>query len=100
MALTIQVQRDSVTRTTTGAVSICLRLTCFNGTTEVLNKTFTVIYKTGMSVANLKTKVIESMQAVIDEYHEQQTLMTGAGLATAIADIQQTLQETEAALVG
>jgi hypothetical protein len=68
-----------------------IQLKCLTNSVEVLNKDYSVKYRTGDDIS-LKTDLfIKQMQKDIDNYKSEQAIFTNAQLDTAITTVQEGL---------
>ena len=91
MALSITVNKKSVTNTQERLYSITLELILTDTAGEGLIKDYSTEYRTGESVSVIKQNLISQMQNDIDSYKSAQTLSNNVALATAITDIKNSL---------
>ena len=91
MALIPTVTKKSVTRQMPKLWNITLNMILTDGSVEVLNKDYSVKYRTGDDIS-LKTDLfIKQMQKDIDNYKSEQAIFTNAQLDTAITTVQEGL---------
>ena len=74
MALTINVTKKSVTLQMPKLYNITLNLTCLDEQQEVLNKDFSVRYRTGDNIDDKASKFLKMMQYEINKYLEEQNI--------------------------
>jgi hypothetical protein len=84
MALTIQVTKKSVSQSMEGMWLINLNLSCLDGEIKVIDRDFSIRFKTGNDI-ELKVKAIrEEMQKAINQYKTEQVIFNHAKLTTAL----------------
>lgn len=87
MALTIEVTKTSVATGQPSLWNISLKLQAWTEpaqTTLVIDEDFTVVYRTGQDVEVEVKDVRERMQKKINDYNQEQVILTHADLDTAV----------------
>jgi hypothetical protein len=84
MALTLQVTKKSVQTSQRGLWIITLNLQGLDGTTEVINRDFSIRYKTGQDMEVKVKGIQEEMQELIANYKSEQVIFNHAKLTAAI----------------
>ena len=74
MALVIDVTKINVTLQMPKLYNITLNMTCTEDTVEVINKDFSIRYRTGDDINDKAVLFLELMQAEIDKYQEEQNI--------------------------
>ena len=91
MALTVLVTKKNVTQSQDGLWNITLNLACQDIAIEVINRDFSMRYKTGQDIEVVVKKIQEEMQRVINYYKSSQVIFNHAKLATAITYLNSNL---------
>ena len=85
--VTINVSKVSVRKAQEKMYSITLNLLVADGGTELINQDFSENHKIGYSVDYTVNRFKEKMQAVIDNYQEEQNILNSAQLDSAITTL-------------
>ena len=91
MALTLTVEKRSVTETMGKMWSIVLNLSALDGTDVVVNKDFVLKYRAGQDVEEKVKALLEEIQEAIDDYKGEQTIFNHTKLDTAITYLNNNL---------
>ena len=78
MALTIAVTKKAVVLQMPKLWNITLNMVCTDDTVEVINKDFSVRYRTGQDIEDKATEIKEDMQAEINKYNSEQQIFDHA----------------------
>jgi len=92
MALTKEVTKKPVTKIMDKMWNITVNLILNNDAVEVLNKDFSVRYRTGDVISTKEAEFIELMQASIDAYKSEQQIYNAPALDTAVTNISNGLE--------
>jgi hypothetical protein len=88
MALTVTVTKKSVTLRQQSLYSISVNMKMLDGAVEVINRDYSVEYRTGDSVPAKETELMTKMQGDIDKYKAEQLIFTDAGFTTVVSNLQ------------
>ena len=88
MALTTTVTKKSVSLSQPKMWMITLNMSLKDNAVEVLNKDYSVKYKTGDSVPSKTVTFIELMQADINGYKSEQLIYNNIQLDTVVTNVQ------------
>ena len=88
MALSVTVSKKSVSEDMPKMWRITLNMTLTDNGVEVLNRYYSVRYRTGDSISAKVTKFIALMQADIDTYKSEQNIFTSTQLDQAVINIE------------
>lgn len=88
MALTVTVTKKSVSYVMDKMWHVTLNMSLKDDLVEVLNRDYSVRYRTGDSVTEKVTKFIDLMQDDINKYKLEQQIYTAAALDTAVTSVQ------------
>jgi len=88
MALTTTVTKKSVSLSQPKMWMITLNMSLKDNAVEVLNKDYSIRYKTGDSISDKVAKFIELMQADINWYKSEQLIYNNIQLDTAVTNVQ------------
>ena len=91
MALTIEVTKVSVSEQMNKLWNITLNLRCLDAAVEVLNRDFSIRYRTGQDAETKVKGLLEKMQEAIDDYKGEQQIYNAAQLDTAVTWLQTNL---------
>jgi hypothetical protein len=91
MALTIEVTKISVSMQMEKLWNITINLRCLDGTTEVINKNFSVRYRNGQNIQDRIEAVLSKLQKVIDDYKIEQQIFNHSHLNNVITYLQTNL---------
>ena len=78
MTLTTVVTKKAVVLQMPKLWNITLNMVCIDDTVEVINKDFSVRYRTGQDIEDKALKMQELMQAEIDKYNSEQQIFDHA----------------------
>jgi len=92
MALTKEVTKKPVTKIMDKMWNITVNLILNNDAIEVLNKDFSVRYRTGDVISTKEAEFIKLMQASIDAYKSEQQIYNAPALDTAVTNISNGLE--------
>ncbi len=92
MALTVTVTKKSVSLIMSKMWHITLNMVLKENAIEVLNKDYSIRFRTGGSISLKVAGFIKLMQDDIDKYKSEQQIFTAASLDTAIINIQAGLE--------
>ena len=82
------VTKKSVTKIMGKMWNITMNMVLSEDAEELINKDYSVRYRSGDSVAGKTDKFIALMQADIDAYESEQNLFTAPALDTAVTNIE------------
>ena len=88
MALTTTITKKSVSLSMSKMWMITMNMSLKDGVVEVLNKDYSIKYKTGDSVSSKTVTFIELMQADINKYKSEQLIYNNIQLDTAVINVQ------------
>ena len=91
MALVATVTKSSVSKVMPKLWNIVLNMTLIDDGVEVINKDYSVRYRTGDHIPSKTDEFTSMMQYDIDKYKSEQVIYTAAALNTAVADIGEAL---------
>ncbi len=91
MALTLTVEKRSVTETMDKMWSIVLNLSILDGTEAVIDKDFTLKYRSGQDVEEKVKALLKEMQEAIDDYKSEQAIFNHTKLDTAVTYLNNNL---------
>ncbi|KKM65970.1 hypothetical protein LCGC14_1485890 [marine sediment metagenome] len=91
MVLTLTVEKRSVTETMDKMWSIVLNLSALDGTEVVINKDFTLKYRSGQDVEEKVKALLTEMQEAIDDYKSEQAIFNHTKLDTAVTYLNNNL---------
>ena len=89
--LTVEITKDSVTRTMPRAWSISLLVSLKKDGVMVSEQTISQDYKSGDSLADIQGSLQEKAQAVVDKYKSEMAIFDNALLDAAVTNIQNRL---------
>ena len=92
MALTKEVTKKPVTKIMDKMWNITVNLILNNDAIEVLNKDFSVRYRTGDVISTKEAEFIKLMQASINAYKSEQQIYNAPALDTAVTNISNGLE--------
>lgn len=92
MALTVEVTKQSVTRSPPGQWAIGWNLVIKDDAVEVFSQDFTQDYKKGDDVSRVETGFIEQMQGAINKYKKEQLILNDAAMDTAVTNVLAALE--------
>jgi len=88
MALSVTITKGSVSRMQDKLYSVTVKMVLKDNNIEVLNRDFSVKYRTGETIANKKAVLQADIQAVIDNYKAEQVIFNAAAFGTMCTNIQ------------
>lgn len=88
MILTATVIKKSVTKNADELWDISMNMTLTDETVEVVNKDYSIRYRTGDDIGAKTNQLIEQMQADIDKHKAEQAIFVNAQLDTAVSTVQ------------
>ncbi len=91
MALTLTVEKRTVTETMDKMWSIVLNLSALDGTEVVINRDFALKYRAGQDVETKIKVLLEEMQEAIDDYKGEQAIFNHTKLDAAITYLNNNL---------
>ncbi len=97
MAITsLDVQKVAVERRETNdensdSYQVTIRLICYDGSDEVINEEFNIVYRTGDAIPDIEVKGKAAMQRRIDRYNAEQVIYTHPQFDNVITNIENDL---------
>ena len=91
MALSVSINKKSVTLLQEKLCSVTVTMSLKSDGTEVMNRDFSVRYRTGENIANKKAELQAKIQHAIDVYKAEQILNNAAAFANMCQQIQNDL---------
>jgi hypothetical protein len=88
---TITVSKKSVVRQQDKLYNITVNLSVKEGTVELINQDFSFRYRTGDAVNKTYAEVLTKMQAAINNYKAEKTLLDATAFTTVINNLQTNL---------
>ena len=88
MTLIATVTKKSVSKNMEKLWNITMNMILTDETVEVINKDYSIRYRTGDDIGEKTNQLIEQMQADIDKYKAEQAIYTNAQLDTAVSTVQ------------
>ena len=88
MTLTAVVTKKSVTKNMDNLWNICMNMTLTDETVEVINKDYSIRYRTGDDIGAKTNQLKIQMQADINKYKAEQAIFVNAQLDTAVSTVQ------------
>ena len=88
MALTATVTKASVNYQQPGLWNLAIHLMARDGATDVIDKDYSVRFRTGDTIESKAHELIEMMQADIDQYTDEQVIYNNAELAQLAIDVK------------
>ena len=88
MVLTVTVTKKSVSLVMDKMWNVTLNMSLKDDLVEVLNRDYSIRYRTGDSIATKTAKFIELMQTDINKYKSEQQIYTASALDTAVTNVQ------------
>ena len=88
MTLLVTVTKKSVSKMMDKLWNISMNMTLTDETVEIINKDYSIRYRTGDDIGGKMNQLIEQMQADIDKYKAEQAFFTNAQLDTAVSTVQ------------
>ena len=88
MTLLVTVTKKSVSKIMDKLWNISMNMTLSDETAEVVNKDYSIRYRTGDNIGEKTNQLIEQMQADIDKYKDEQAIFVNAQLDTAVSAVQ------------
>ena len=95
MTLTMTVSKKPVTKVMDKLWNVTMNLVLADDGVEVLNKDYSVRYRTGDNIAAKEKTIADMMQADIEKYKSERQIYLAAALDTAVTNVQKRL-ETDA----
>jgi len=92
MALTVLVTKKSVTKVMDKLWDVSVNMVLTDNAVEVINKDYSLHYRTGDSVGAKQTAWIAMMQADIDKYKSEQGIYNAAALDTVVTNVGNALE--------
>lgn len=92
MAIIATVTKKSVTEVQDKLWNVTLNMVLTDDSVEVINKDYSVKYRTGDSIAAKQATWIAMMQADIEKYKSEQAIYDAAALATVVSNIDTALE--------
>lgn len=88
MALVAAVTKKEVTRDIVNVYNITMNMVLTDDSVEVIDRDYSIRYRSGDEVGGKISQLITQMQADIDRYKAEQTIFNAAALDTAVTTIQ------------
>lgn len=88
MTLLVTVTKKSVSKNMDKLWNISMNMTLSDETVEVVNKDYSIRYRTGDNIGEKTNQLTEQMQADIDTYKAEQAIFVNAQLDTAVVAVQ------------
>lgn len=88
MTLSVTVTKKSVSKNMDKLWNITMNMTLTDEAVEVINKDYSIRYRTGDDIGAKTNQLTEQMQADIDKYKAEQVIFMNAKLDTAVSIIQ------------
>ena len=92
MVLIATVSKSDVTKVMEKMWNISMNMILTDDASEVINKDYSVRYRTGDSVAAKESEFIELMQADIDKYQSEKGIYDAPAFGTAVANVEAALE--------
>lgn len=88
MTLSVTVIKKSVSKNMDKLWNISMNMTLTDETVEVINKDYSIRYRTGDNIGAKTNQLKVQMQADIDKYKAEQAIFVNAQLDTAVSTVQ------------
>ena len=92
MAIIATVTKKSVTEVQHKLWNVTLNMVLTDNSVEVINKDYSVKYRTGDSVAAKQSTWVAMMNADIEKYKSEKTIFNAAALATVVTNVGSALE--------
>jgi hypothetical protein len=87
MALSGTVTKKSVTKSLDKLYHITVNFSLKDGTTEVLNRDYSIEYRTGDTVSSKQTELLRQIQSDVDNYKAEQAIFAASQFTTVVTNL-------------
>ena len=88
MTVSVTVTKKSVTKDMDKLWNVSMNMILTDETVEVINKDYSIRYRTDDDIGEKTSQLIEQMQVDIDMYKAEQAIFVNAQLDTAVSTVQ------------